>query len=112
MEVTRIRFIRLSFLFLTSIILLRLFYIQVISADKFKAQAIGQYENTYKILPSRGDILSNDSFPLALSVPLYLLYADPFLLDESDRSLDVVKSIISITDPTASVSAWNEQSIE
>ncbi len=112
MEIYRIRILRFSLLILVSIILLRLFFIQVIYADKFKAQAIGQYENTYKILPKRGDILSSDSFPLVLSVPTYQLYADPYLLDEADRSLEKVRSIVGITEPTASASAWNEASIQ
>jgi cell division protein FtsI/penicillin-binding protein 2 len=60
----------------------RLFYIQVISSDRLQAAAAGQYKEVSSILARRGEILASDGFPLAASLPSYLLYADPQLIDK------------------------------
>jgi len=55
----------------------RLFYIQVIQHEKYKAMAQEQYWSLQEIPAKRGDILSSDGFPLATTEVAYLLYAEP-----------------------------------
>ena len=64
------------------IVLLKLFQIQVISNNFYKALAQNQYEFFEKIIPERGEIFINDTYsdkiyPLAVNRELSLVYAVP-----------------------------------
>lgn len=73
---------RLDFLILVqflvaAIFILRLFSVQVLQHEKYKAMAQEQYWSLQEIPAKRGDILSSDGFPLATTEASYLLYAEP-----------------------------------
>ena len=53
----------------------RLFYWQVLSADKLQAIAEVQHSSTIELPSQRGRILASDGFPLVGNEPSYLLYA-------------------------------------
>lgn len=60
-----------------SVIILRLFQIQVVNHSKYQALAQGQYQDLQIIPARRGDILSSDGYVLAGTKNHYLMYAEP-----------------------------------
>ncbi|MBT5988138.1 hypothetical protein HOG75_00305, partial [bacterium] len=57
--------------------MVRLFYLQVLSGDKFKRRAEDQVKRIIKVLPRRGSIYTRNEAPLALTKKVYSLYAIP-----------------------------------
>lgn len=73
----RINLIILGIFALAGVFIARLFVIQVLRHEEFKAMAESQYRD-YQELPSkRGEILSSDGYALATVRTAYLLYAEP-----------------------------------
>jgi stage V sporulation protein D (sporulation-specific penicillin-binding protein) len=58
-------------------IVMRLFYWQVIAGEDLRLQAAAQYNLTFTLPAARGSIISSDGNPLAISVPAYLVFAQP-----------------------------------
>ena len=58
------------------VVLVKLFYIQVIQNKKYSVLASQQHWDSRIILPKRGDILSSDGFPLATSKPSFILFSE------------------------------------
>ncbi len=85
------------------IVTLRLFQIQIIMADEFKAQAQIQYQSFDQITPRRGNILTSDGYSVASSLPNYLLFADPQILNNDP--LLVGKKLVDSLFENASPSA-------
>ena len=65
------------FCFFYLLIVLRLFYWQIVKGGELYAQAISQYSLTLRIPQERGEILSQDGSPLVINQPAYLVYAEP-----------------------------------
>ncbi len=86
------------------LIVLRLFYWQVISRDSLQAKAEKQYLRDIELFPKRGEILASDGFPLVTNQTAYLMYANP---KEISDSLDIAEKIQPILDlsETATLSA-------
>ncbi|NMB69667.1 penicillin-binding protein 2 [candidate division WWE3 bacterium] len=80
--VTRIRILRYIFLFSFVAIVAKLFYIQVLSHDKYQSLAYSQYVDTQTIPPRRGNITTSDGFLLAGTKTNYTLYAEPKKIPE------------------------------
>ena len=71
---------RFTFLILVaafSIIVVRLFYWQIIKRDELSALALSQYSGVIKLLPQRGQIKTSDNFPIASNRVSYLIFANP-----------------------------------
>lgn len=75
--IIRYRIVLAFFTILFGIIVLRLFYWQVVRADELKELGQIQYGRSIKIEPIRGEILTSDGFPIASNKITYLLYANP-----------------------------------
>ncbi len=73
----RVVFIQLAFLAGFILVVSKLFYIQVIQNKEYIAKAAEQHWNSKVLNARRGDILSNDGFPLATSRIYYLMFAEP-----------------------------------
>src|SRR3990167_5840547 len=70
--------ILLSFFVFGAILLsAKLFIIQVLNHEKYKAMAQEQYWESQNIPSKRGDILSAEGLPLASTQTYYLLYVEP-----------------------------------
>ncbi len=83
----RISFIQIAFLTGFVLVILKLFYIQVIQNKEYVARAAEQHWNSRVLNARRGDILSNDGFPLATSRIYYLMFAEPKkITDAADYS--------------------------
>src|SRR5471030_1655381 len=69
--------------FIIAVIILRLFYLQIIRHDYYQRAALSDQLKQYTILPDRGTILAHqgsDTIPIVLNERLYTLYADPTLV--------------------------------
>jgi len=72
---SRLTSLKFTLLLLSAILLVRLFYWQVLSADKLAALAQTQRTSTRTIPAQRGRILASDGFALVSNTPSYLAYA-------------------------------------
>lgn len=86
------------------VILVRLFYWQVIKAEELSALASSQYNQEIKLLPKRGDIKTSDDFPLASSKVSYLAYVNPKVIEDKEEIAE--KLSLHLDTDTASISAF------
>lgn len=93
----RINILALFFIFLNIIILVRLFYWQVILGNKIREMGWKQYHFLKNIPAFRGSILASDEFPLAASQKAYSLYVS--LSKISSKTNEVIDRIIPILLP-------------
>ena len=89
--------ILLIFLYIIfSLILGKLFYIQVISGQELHEQALSQIYKIVKIFPRQGKILSRDKYPLSLGYSYYsLALYKPNFKNDLDEILTEITSIKS-----------------
>jgi cell division protein FtsI/penicillin-binding protein 2 len=69
--------------FIIAVIIVRLFYLQIIRHDYYQKAALNDQQKQYVIEPERGIIQAHqgsDVLPLVLNEKLYTLYADPTLV--------------------------------
>ncbi len=77
----------------------RLFSLQVVKHGFYTAQAAKSHSRKFDVPARRGEIMAHDgdqTVPLALNQNLYLLYADPSLIQNKDRA-DTAKSLAHVT---------------
>src|SRR5581483_1419361 len=84
----RLKVIRLIFVVIVVLVVLRLAYWQVVDADDLSARAEDQRTLTQEIIAPRGDILFADGSALATSQPMYLLYAQPKIIAQQFNQTD------------------------
>lgn len=73
------------------ILVFRLFMVQIVDADFYRALASEQHEIYKALFPERGEILIQESksgglTPLATNQDLYLIYADPRLIEDPEAA--------------------------
>ncbi len=93
----RIRVLYLAILVFFGIILLRLFYLQVIRQDFYTAEALKGQLKGYEIAPSRGVIEAHDGeriVPIVLNEEKFTLYVDPKLIDNPGESANRIARVI------------------
>ncbi len=73
----RIVFVGVVFVAIVALIVLRMFYLQVIRYDFFKNQSVAQQKRKITLYPNRGDILDRNGLYLATSSKAYQVYLDP-----------------------------------
>ncbi len=73
----RYRIVLLVFTLIFGIVLLRVFYWQVVKASELSKLGESQYGKSIKIEPIRGEIKTSDGFPIVANKISYLLYANP-----------------------------------
>lgn len=85
-------------LFIIAIFGIRLFYIQVIRYDHYKAAALSDQLKQYQIPATRGLIEATDNngnaIPIVLNQQLYTLYADPTYIKDANQIADTVAKIV------------------
>ncbi len=92
----RISIIAVFFLNFAAIIIASLFYWQIIQGANLSAQASSQRESLFRQSPARGNILSSDGFPLAISQEGYTLWANPQKINSSPSNIaELLAPIIS-----------------
>lgn len=81
----RIYLIKIFFLIFFAAITVRLFFWQVIQADKLQAQAEGQHFQDVKVRAVRGKIFFSDGSTLASSNPTFSLYGLPKVMAKDQK---------------------------
>lgn len=97
---------RISFsfiLFLFFIIVLKLFYWQVVRAEELSMMGLSQYGKNVIVQPERGEIKTSDGFPIATNKLSYLVYVNPKEIKEKDKISETLSPILEID--KASISA-------
>lgn len=98
------------------LIIIRLFYWQVISRDSLQAKAEKQYLRDIELFPKRGEILASDGSPLVTNQTAYLIYANPKEIIDPAQAAEKIQPILDQSD-VATLSAelsqnYNEDSYQ
>lgn len=86
----RISFVFIFFLIAFGIILVKLFFLQVISFEGLAGMAEKQRSTTIPIPASRGKILASDSSPLVINQKTYGVYLEPKNITDKDKVIDTL----------------------
>lgn len=93
----RVSFILLIFIVLYLLVVLRLFYWQIVRASEFKQIGILQSGESIDVTAKRGDIISSDGYPFATTKVSYLLYANPkFVKNDRLKYSEEISSVLSL----------------
>lgn len=102
---TRIKILASSFIFAFLLIVIRLFYWQIIKGEELSIRARDQQRWGRFVQASRGDILASDNTWLAARGESWLLYAQlNEISDEINKIADVVAPLLIESEPAGSVS--------
>lgn len=101
--ILRYRTVLLVFTIVFGVIILRLFYWQVVKASELSKLGQIQYGENIKIEPIRGEIETSDHFPIAANKISYLLYANPKEIKNKDETTRILSQRLGLDQ--ASVSA-------
>ncbi len=99
----RFRLILFIFVFLFFLIVLRLFYWQVVRAGELASLGQAQYGRQITLTADRGEIKTSDGFEIAANKLSYLIFANPKEVKDKERLVDVLAPILAVD--TASISA-------
>lgn len=99
----RYRFVFIGIIFLFLLVIVRLFYWQVVKAKELSALGQAQYGTSIKIAPQRGIIKTSDGFPIVSNKITYLVFANPKEVSNKREVAGVLASILDLD--IASVSA-------
>lgn len=91
MPISKLRVLLAGFLFVFSIVLLRLFFIQVIRPDVQK-----DYLVTRRLYPERGKLYDRNGRPVVLNEVLYRLFFEPHLIVENEKTVMKVAEILDM----------------
>lgn len=105
----RYRAVLLFFTLVFAVIVIRLFYWQVVKASEFSKLGQTQYGKSIKIEPVRGEIETSDGFPIAANKISYLLYANPKEIENGEKTSRFLSRLLEIDE--ASVSASLSQNL-
>lgn len=99
----RLGFILLSFFGLFLLILIKLFYWQVLSSESLGGLAEKQRLSTLPIIAKRGKILSSDGSSLVINKRAFGVYLEPKKIEEKDKIMVALSKELEI--PISSISA-------
>jgi stage V sporulation protein D (sporulation-specific penicillin-binding protein) len=98
----RYRFTLFFFLIVLALIIMRLFYWQVVRAQELSAIAQEQYDQQVVSVAQRGEIKTSDDFTIAADKLAYLVYADPKVVKNKDKESDALGKFLDIQSATVS----------
>lgn len=109
----RLRLSRAGLLAFGLLLIVRLFIIQIVDSGVYRALASEQREIYRQLFPERGEILIRDRktggrVPLATNRDLYLVYADPRLIDNPKEVAEKLAAILGV-DKNAKCKIQNEK---
>lgn len=91
------------------IIVIRLFYWQILLFDQFGGEAENQRTKTYKLSARRGSIYASDRSLLVTNKKSYLLYAEPKNLDNTEKTQQTLSEILETPQSTISAKFSNNK---
>ncbi len=99
----RLEVFRYAVLAFASVIVIKLFILQIVDHSYYQALASGQYEMFKELFPVRGDILFQDLkdervVPVATNERLAFIYSDPRLIENSQETAYALADIFGYTD--------------
>ena len=100
---SRYRFVFFLLVFIFGLVVLRLFYWQVVRAEDLSNLGQSQYGKMVKLLSRRGDIKTSDGYPLVSDKVSFLVYANPKLVKDKKKTAEILAPLFMAD--TASVSA-------
>lgn len=93
----RIRILFYFFSFLLVVILVKLFFVQILASEKYTSN---NYLQTQKIVPLRGEIFDTNNQPLALNKTTYQLEAEPKLIKDKSNIVKAIDNVLHIGEAT------------
>lgn len=99
----RLGFVFIFFLGIFLLILVKLFYWQVLSSDSLGGLAEKQRLSTIPIKAARGRILASDGSSLVINKKAYGVYLEPKKIDDKDKIISVLSKELEL--PSSSISA-------
>jgi len=99
----RYHFAFFGIVFLFLLVVIRLFYWQVVKASELSLLGQEQYGTTVKLEPQRGEIETSDGFPIAANKVSYQVFANPKEVNNKGEDAAVLSSLLNVD--LASVSA-------
>ncbi len=91
---TRFMFIVAFFIFWIGAIGVRLVHLQVNQHDKFRKQALGQRRDVVETKMLRGTIFDRNERPIAMSVEVNSLYADPMEVEDVEGTAKKISEVL------------------
>lgn len=98
----RLRLVLIGFAVLFLLLVIRLFYWQVVNAEDLKEYGLSQSTESLDVPASRGQILASDGFALATNKISYLVYANPRLVSDKDTYAHKLSGLLDIDQATIS----------
>ena len=92
----RIRIIGVLFILAFCVIAVRAYQLQVVEAPELRARADQQRNHTVKLAPRRGNIVDRHGSPLAVSLQVDSLYADPALIQDPVATAEKLAPLLNI----------------
>jgi cell division protein FtsI (penicillin-binding protein 3) len=98
---TRLEVLRIGAILFVSVIVIKLFILQVIQHGFYDALASGQHELFEELIPERGTVYVHDYkdetlVPVATNQKLAFIYADPRLVDDPDDAAEALGKIFDM----------------
>lgn len=96
-HIDRIAILRIALIIIGAILIGRLFYIQIIRHDYYKAQALAEHIKKFEIAAPRGIIRLTDgvsSVPIVLNEQKYTIYADPKYITDAKETASKLTPLI------------------
>ena len=90
----RYRFTLLFFLVTLVLVIMRLFYWQVVRAQELSAIAQAQYDEQVVTPAQRGEIKTSDGFTIVANKLAYLVYANPKVVKNKQRDLMLYQNFL------------------
>ncbi len=98
---SRILFLTLIILLFATIIVARLFVMQVVQNSFYSSLASKKHEVYRDLIPNRGSIYVKEKgelYPLVANRDYYLIYGEPSKIKNSSQTVDLIAPIIGLTD--------------
>lgn len=99
----RYHFVFTFIVLLFFLVIVRLFYWQVVKAEMLSDLAQAQYSGLISVQPKRGEIKTSDGFPIAANKVSYQLFINPAEIKDKNQTVLALSSLLDIS--KASISA-------
>ncbi len=96
MYTSRLRVLILFFYIILCVLLVRIFYMQVVQRDFYRKKSEGQLLKYIRIYPNRGIILDRNKNPLAITRPTYTVFGLTRQMKDKERVVSELSGLLSI----------------
>lgn len=104
----RFKFTVFTILSLFLLVLVRLFYWQIVKAQTLSELGLFQYGASITLSPGRGEIRTADGFPIAGNKISYLVYANPKQVKDKDKTALALSEVLKVGLATTSANLRKE----